>query len=380
MFSPDKVNSGRQPELDIARGLAVLFMIIIHVQLVFANAGVWDTLLADINDFNGDIPAAPMFMFLLGIGINYSRKNQPASMAWRGLALLCTAYLLSFVRGFIPNVIMGFNSADISYLYKGFNELMIVDILQFSGLAMIMFAGFNFFKFNKIAIGITGLVFALINILLLPVQTQTLPVSSLAGLFWGSNESSYFPFLTWAFYPIAGYIFGDYLIRCTDKRKFYLISGVVAAVVFFFGIYLFNFLFSIPTGMNLETGYYHHILTDNITFTGGVIFELAILSYLVRYVPGFIKDIAGRWSKNVTPIYCIHWVIISWLTLAIPGQSLSMASFIVLTAGIVVVSDVLATIYANWKAGDGQRHFSSTTLILVGALLATMLVLFLFHK
>ncbi|MGH1391918.1 MAG: hypothetical protein ACRAUZ_17450, partial [Aeromonas jandaei] len=107
-------------------------------------------------------------------------------------------------------------------------------------------------------------------------------------------------------------------------------------------------------------------------------FELAILSYLVRYVPGFIKDIAGRWSKNVTPIYCIHWVIISWLTLAIPGQSLSMASFIVLTAGIVVVSDVLATIYANWKAGDGQRHFSSTTLILVGALLATMLVLYSF--
>ncbi|MFE8730606.1 hypothetical protein, partial [Aeromonas hydrophila] len=86
-------------------------------------------------------------------------------------------------------------------------------------------------------IGITGLVFALINILLLPVQTQTLSVSSLAGLFWGSNESSYFPFLTWAFYPIAEYIFGDHLIRCTDKRKFYLISGAVAAVVFFFGIY-----------------------------------------------------------------------------------------------------------------------------------------------
>lgn len=102
MFSQDKINTGRQVEIDIARGLAVLFMIIIHVQIYFASPHLLDTHFADFNDFTGDIPAAPMFMFLMGIGINYTRRSDPALMARRGIGLLGAGYLLNFVRGFCP--------------------------------------------------------------------------------------------------------------------------------------------------------------------------------------------------------------------------------------------------------------------------------------
>ena len=349
MFSTEKVNTGRQLELDIARGLAVLFMIFIHVQLYFADFSVIDSYFGDFNDFVGDIPAAPMFMFLLGVGINYSRKNNSSVMLKRGVILLLGGYLLSFFRGFIPNAITAYNTADIYLLYEGINELMYVDILQFSGLAMIMFSIFNRLNLKRLNIAVIGIILAVLNLVMLNIKTDNFGISSITGLFWGSNENSFFPFLTWAFYPIAGFLFGGFLIRCTNKKKFYSICAVISAIVFFVGVYIFNIVFEIPTGLMLETGYYQHFITDNITFTAFVILEISIISFVAHLVPKFLQTIVKRWSKNVTALYCIHWIIITWLALIIPTHSLNMFWFVILLVIIVVLSDLIAYVYSSRK-------------------------------
>ena len=350
MFSEEKVNTGRQLELDIARGLAVLFMIIIHVQLYFANADTLDTYFADFNDFVGDIPAAPMFMFLLGVGINYSRKNNPSLMFKRGVGLIFTAYSLNFIRGFVPYIIQAYRLYDIDYLYEGVIELLYVDILQFSGLVMIMFALFKKFNFKNIGMFLTSIGLALLNLVMLNIQSDNITLSAVTGLFWGSNENTFFPFLTWMFYPISGYIFGSFLIRCTNKKKFYIISAIISALVFFGGTYLFNVVLEIPNGLTSDIGYYHHFITDNITFTGFVILEISILSFIAPFVPPFLQAIAGRWSKNVTTIFCIHWVIITWSTLFIPSGSLDIFDFIVYLIVIIPLSDFLAYYYKKLKS------------------------------
>ena len=349
MFSKEKINTGRQLELDIARGLAVLFMIIIHVQLYFANANTLDTYFADFNDFTGDIPAAPMFMFLLGVGINYTRKNNIYLMIKRGVGLIFTGYLLNFVRGFLPYIIRAYNLADIGYLYEGVNELLYVDILQFSGLAMIMFALFKKYNFKNRSLGVTAIIITFINLVMLNIQTNNVALSAVTGLFWGSNENTFFPFLTWMFYPIAGYIFGSFLIRCTNKKKFYTISAIIAAIVFIGGTYLFNVFFEIPSGLTTDIGYYHHIITDNITFTAFVILEISLLSFIAPFVPKFLQSIAGRWSKNVTTIFCIHWVIITWTSIIIPLGSLDMLWFVAYLIVIIPLSDFLANYYRKVK-------------------------------
>jgi len=99
-----------------------------------------------------------------------------------------------------------------------------IDILQFAGLAM-MFWGilvrFNIQKKVFILFPIL-LSFGLLNYLLTPIKSESIDIAWLTGLFWGSIEMSYFPFLTWIFYPIAGYLFGLVIIRINNKNKFYL--------------------------------------------------------------------------------------------------------------------------------------------------------------
>lgn len=355
MFSNEKINTGRQLELDVARGLAVLFMIFIHSQLLFANTDVIDSSFGSFNDFVGMVPSAPMFMFLLGVGINYTRKNDPKIFFKRGLILILSGYLLNILKGFIPSIIKAYIYIDISYMYEGIVELMYVDILQFSGLAMIMFGFFKKINAKPLTTGIFAIGFAILNIFMLNITVDNFWLSSITGLIWGTSHSSYFPFLTWSFYPIAGYIFGSFLIRCNNKKKFYVICLLLSFIIFFGGSFLFNWYMEIPNGMLTDEGYYHHILTDNVTFCGLVILEISLISFITPFIPKFLEKIIARWSKNVTSIFFIHWIILSWSTLFIANNSLDMFSFIFYLLVVILLSDYLAYLYSKFKSKDKNK-------------------------
>ena len=70
----EKVNTGRQIEMDIAKGFAVFCMIAVHVLGSLARQEEAHTLYGGIIEFLGTLPAAPVFMFTLGAGIVYSKK------------------------------------------------------------------------------------------------------------------------------------------------------------------------------------------------------------------------------------------------------------------------------------------------------------------
>lgn len=349
MFSQEKINSGRQLELDIARGLAVLFMIFIHSQIFFANESVSESAFGVFNDFVGMVPAAPMFMFLLGIGINYTRKSDPQLFFKRGALLILAGYLLNFLKGFLPCIVNAYRTADIAYVYEGIAELLYVDILHFSGLAMIMFGVFKLTRSKTWVVVLSAFVLGAVNIALLPVSVTHPLMTALTGLIWGTSEYAYFPFLTWAFYPIMGYVFGSYLIRCNNKKKFYSIMLLISTIVFIGGTYLFNGVLGLPNGMMSESGYYHHILTDNITFTALVVIEIALLSFVAPLLPKDLELIVARWSKNVTPIFFIHWLLITWSALLIVPSSLNMLQFVLLLLVLVPLSDLLAYLYSQRK-------------------------------
>ena len=59
LFDENPINNKRQIELDIARGLAVIFMVFVHVQMVFSKSSLSNSVFGGIVDFFGGVPAAP---------------------------------------------------------------------------------------------------------------------------------------------------------------------------------------------------------------------------------------------------------------------------------------------------------------------------------
>ena len=106
-FDTKAVNTGRQPEVDLFKTIAIVFMILSHVMMDLcvmdtstanaANGGVIDYLVL--------IVGAPCFMICMGIGMRYSRNQSPIKNIIRGVGLLTVGQCLYLFRDAFPNLL-----------------------------------------------------------------------------------------------------------------------------------------------------------------------------------------------------------------------------------------------------------------------------------
>jgi len=159
-------------------------------------------------------------------------------------------------------------------------------------------------------------------------------------LFWGSNALSAFPFATWIFYPVAGFCFGEILIRQENKAVFY------KRVFMIFGGFLFILIlschvFSINSGLMSEVSYYHHTFFSNLLFTSFVLVWICILFYLEKFIPMLVQNVLRRWSLNVNSIYMIHWAVISIIGMITGFGKLNFLYFTATLFFVVIASDFI---------------------------------------
>lgn len=361
-FSLEPINTKRQTELDMLKGFAILFMVLVHCFEEFTNWPLDPKLSTYIIEFLGSPPSAPVFMFLLGIGIVYSRKSDAKALFMRGMYLFVFSYALNFCRDFLPNIVMYANTGDVESYTEAVELFWGVDILQFAGVTFIFFAIASKLKFSSIHYILSAIIFAGLNLLLAGTCTGNSIVDSLLGVLWSTNENSWFPFLTWIIYPISGYLFGKLLVCCNDKQRLYKLSICISSAVLILFIeysYLKGVDFGASDGF-FQEGYYHHDIIGNITILAFVICWTSIVYFVTPHIPNNIKIIFVRWSKNVTEIYCIHWLIITWSLVVLPTP-LSLPIILIFYVILFAVSDFISIQYLKLKEGI-NFHFKKNHL------------------
>ena len=78
------LNSNRNQTADLLKGLAVIFMIQVHLIELFARQDIFSSNIGSVLLFFGGPPAAPIFMAVMGYYIAQSKKTiSTQSQAWR---------------------------------------------------------------------------------------------------------------------------------------------------------------------------------------------------------------------------------------------------------------------------------------------------------
>ncbi len=323
LFSTLSVNKGRQPELDVIKGLAILFMVVVHVVPLMMWPGLTNSPFDQVVTFLGRPAAAPVFMFALGVGLIYSKRTEADYLLRRGLQVLMTGYILNIARGFLPLQIYGRAIHSSEYLNMSWDQLFIVDIMMFAGLTFLFFGLVKRLKIKDYYLPvIVATLFAANYGLtrLFPYTGEGYSTGNRAAdyffaLFWGTSEFSAFPFFIWLAYPVAGYFFGQLLIRCQDKQRFYtrllIIGGPVALALWLYAAEAMQGQYDMGVfPLSPTATYYHESIWGVLTILSGVIVWLGLAYFMARILPRPVMSVLSRWSQNINQMYVASWMLI----------------------------------------------------------------------
>ena len=334
-FAKEKVNRGRQPEMDWLKAFCIVCMIMLHIfEDCTENAsGLLNDTLEWICTFTG----AATFMVCMGIGMRYSRNQDPKNYLLRGLELLTVSQFLNIMRGSLPNLI--------AYLIKGeqifiANSLLVVqaDVLTFAGLAFLMMALLKLIKVPDIGILILGVVLniAAIPLSTPPVDTSNYLLNQFIGFFVVTEAESYFTFFAYFVFVAFGYFIGGLYPRISNKdglSTLVLLTVTPVCVIY----YVIRFTVGIPflpeMGSNLQ-----YLLvpgSDSWAVCLSSLVFLALFHKISKLMGGKAPYLVNHISANINSYYCVSYIF------TLPMQTILLAGWGHLLQGMVP-----ATIYA----------------------------------
>ena len=163
MFADVKINTTRQPELDVAKALPILCLPFVHVIIECTpEEGLLHGIPFLFDSIIGGPFSAPMFMFAMGIGIAFVSVRVYHSPAKRFMRLMTAGYALNICRFLIP-FLLGFalTKDTEQYLDPLWYEVLGNDILQFAPLALLTIDLFFRLKMPKKTMFATALAMSL---------------------------------------------------------------------------------------------------------------------------------------------------------------------------------------------------------------------------
>jgi uncharacterized membrane protein len=337
-----KTYKNRNFTADLLKGLAVIFMVQVHIMEQFAKPDVYNGIAGKISLFFGGAPCAPVFMAVMGYFLTSSERDFSYFLK-RGIVLFLTGILLNIARSanLLHYIINGQSMADPFFYIFG------VDIFLLAGLG-ILIIGFLKWIFRKkcFLYFLTAILIVVAVPYLSKFATENDPLKYVNAFLWGDFGWSYFPLFPWLAYILLGFT----LRLADDKFQFFQKYNSTHSLVFSIPLLIasgFTIVYATNISHDLygEKGYYHH----GILFFGWVVMfasGYAMIAHLINEYSGkspVLKYI--KWlGKNVTAFYIIQWVIIGNIATEI-YRSQDKYGLIIWFFVIIILSSILTFVW-----------------------------------
>lgn len=349
---PIPTKTKRYAEIDFVKFAAIIFMIFVHTYEVYAYDAFFDSpdyekpvlyALNFIIEFLGGAPAAPVFMFCMGVGISFSRTTDMGYTTFlkKGVMLLLVGFLVNFLEQVLP-VFWSVSVTDTEEILKKIPALFANDVYFFFCLTFFFFA-FAFAVKKPVLVCSIAIVLCLIGGFVLPNRnfaSDGTVANLLFGLFVRTDDYSFFPLASWIIFPTSGYLFGLLLTNTEDKAGLYKKAAALASAVLV-----------LTTVIGLSLGYENSMLNaleceDADYYAPNFFSQLWAVAFVMLWIAlswtithrmknGKFKCLVEWGSRNIKPIYVIQWLVLALMT---PFLELSYNIF------FTIVACILATV------------------------------------
>ena len=380
LLAKEKVNQGRQSEIDLLKALCIIGMIFNHV---FEDLTTYDSGLVEVlNEYLVVLIGAGMFMFCMGLTMHYSRSQTPGAYASRGFAILTVGQLLNLFRNALPNLIAYWCTGKQWFIAQTLLVLQ-TDILSFAGLAFLTISLCKRFKVSGAAILGVGIV---LNLAAWPLS-KLVPVDGnyLVRQLWGflvlTNAESYFPLTSYFLFVAFGYWIGELYPRIADKDA--LAKRILITLTPIYAVYqILRATVEIPFLPEFQSDlqYVLQYGPDGWMSCAMALMMLSLLHLIIRRSGGRLSPVFTHLSNHINNYYCISYLFI------LPTQTLLMAAqehlwegWLIPTVYAFVLPFICYWIierYGRWRKRHPVKHGSRRQMIKIAAIWGmTVLVL-----
>jgi len=343
---------------DLARGVPILFMIIIHVLAFYGSADVQQGNFAKTVNYLIGWPSASIFVFMMGVFVVYSTNSNLNKGLQRAATLFMLGYLLNLVRETIPTWLsleLGFVTSEQLGMYTPLHGLLVVDILQNAGLAYAICLLLKHYIKQAAAWLALALLVAFGSPLLWDITTGIPVFDQLLKIFWGNRaQGALFPLFPWLAYPLVGMAFGQWFKHSTNNKKAFnitLLAGISLLIVGRLIIEL-NPEYHIADKMRHGPGLL--VLMTGIVFIWLWLFNL--LTLIIKPNIGF--SLLYFWSKHVTAMYFIHWLFVGWGLMLFGAEQLALPALLLWMLTVAISSDATLRLWLKKKKKNTQSASS----------------------
>ena len=300
---------------DLARGLAIVFMIGVHVLWHWGAPDTWTSPIGQVISFLGGPTAAPVFMFLMGASLAFSSRSSFSSLAVRGLWLVWLGYLLNFLRGVIPAYLglsTGLVTADQIAPFTLPWLATTVDVHHMAGLSLIAIAALRLAaRPSWIWLAIAAVI-VLTGPVVRGLEFGTPLLDGPLTPVLGGAPNVYYAVVPWVAFPLCGAVFGSFVARAQSgsaRTRVFRWAALLGLGLCAVGIALFTIdppSFDVGTYWRMPPSYF-------VGITGLVLVWLWVCDLVVRHVrANRVFAFLYGWSASVIAIYFTHWLVVGW--------------------------------------------------------------------
>ena len=359
-------NNNRILAIDIARGLSVILMMMIHTMLIYGDIPTQTgSLLGKFILLIGK--GTPMFLVTMGISFVLSRRQTLESVCKRGLYILGVGYGMNALKFLVPELFFGGLPNAFVQAYglasgtfrTGVFFLLLGDILQLAGLTLFLMGLVNHFSQNKYVPLAIALFIASVSKELSGFRVGVQGLDYLCDLLFSNQFNVYFPVFPWASFILLGMFFGRWYKGLEGNQPLFFKKMLLVGSVFLSIGMVCNFL---DYGYHFGD-YYHLGPGGSILLMGLNLIFLWLTNIIVNSVkPNRIFRSLIFCSKHVTSLYVIQWTAINWGMYLIGFWSHTQTTILLLIPIIITLSVSIQVLYSKIR-GQVKKSLKKEPLV-----------------